>query len=68
MTFLLFFKNLFSGFRPYRFVLKRLRARPQQNQQNKPQKKKFMSRHRYTHTTNKWNIGNTGNSSKHEIK
>ena len=70
MTFLNDFKNLFTGFRPYNFVLKRLRARPQkQNQQNKPQKKKYMSEHRYTHTTRKWSIGNIQrNSSKHETK
>jgi len=62
MTFLNFLENLFTGFRPYNFISRRLRARPQQpnnlHQQNKPQKK-FMSKHRYTHTTKKWNIGNT---------
>ncbi len=56
------FKNLFTGFRPYNFVSKRLRARPQGlkhlHSQDKPQRK-FMSKHRYTHTTKKWNIGNT---------
>lgn len=61
MTFLQFLKNLFTGFRPYNFVSKRLRARPQQqnslHSRSRPQKK-FMSKHRYTHTTQKWNIGN----------
>jgi len=65
MTFLQYLKNLFTGYRPYNFVSKRLRARPQQKNnsnfkhtQRKPQKR-FMSKHRYTHTTHKWNIGNT---------
>ena len=59
MLFLNFFENLFTGFRPYRFVLRRLRARPQQ-QKNKSQKQ-LMSKHRYTHTTRNWTIGNGSN-------
>ena len=61
MIFLNHFENLFSGFRPYNFVSKRLRARPQEQKhlhsQDKPHKR-FMFKHRYTHTTHKWNIGN----------
>lgn len=61
MSFLNFLDHLFTGFRPYNFVSKRLRARPQQEKhlhlENKPHKR-FMSKHRYTHTTHKWNIGN----------
>lgn len=72
MRFFNFLENLFTGFRPYNFVLKRLRARPhRQNNslsQDRPQRR-FMSKHRYTHTTKKWGIGNMHtNSSKHEIK
>ena len=61
MNLVYYFKNLFTGFRSYSFMQKRLRARPQQQNnlsQNKTVvKKKFMSKHRYTHTSHKWNIG-----------
>lgn len=72
MSFFNFLENLFTGFRPYNFI-RRLRARSQGQKnlhpQDKPQKKKFMSKHRYTHTTRKWNIGNMHtNNSKYEIK
>ena len=60
MTFLNFLENLFTGCRPYNFV-RRLRAQPHKEKhlhpQNKPHKK-FMSKHRYSHTTKKWDIGN----------
>ena len=61
MSLFSFLKNLFTGFRPYNFVSKRMRAQPPEQKhlhlQDKPQKK-FTSKHRYTHTTKKWNIGN----------
>jgi hypothetical protein len=62
MTFFDFLENLFIGFRPYNFVSKHLQAKSKRSnnlhKENKPQKK-FMSKHRYTHTTKKWDIGNT---------
>jgi len=60
MKFLEYFKNLFTGFRPYNFVSKRLWAQPQKEKSfvshSKP--KHRYTKHRYTHTTKKWNIGN----------
>lgn len=62
MNFIYYFKNLFTGFRPYNFTNKYLQKKQQQNNvspQEKSQKqKRFMSKHRYTHTTKKWDIGN----------
>lgn len=62
MKLLNYLKNLFTGFRPYSFIQKRLWARQQQlnnlHSQRKPHRK-FMTKHRYTHTAHNWNIGNT---------
>ncbi len=68
MTFLNFLENLFTGFRPYNFV-RRLRARPPKEKHLHSQNnshKRFMSKHRYSHTTKKWDIGI--HSSKQGIK
>lgn len=64
MKFIYFLKNLFTGFRPYNFTNKHLQEKPQQQnslslEKKLSKRKRFMSKHRYTHTTKKWDIGNT---------
>ena len=63
MKFVYHFKNLFTGFRPYNFTNKHSQEKQKQDNvslQKKSQKqKKSISKHRYTHTTKKWDIGNT---------
>ncbi|MEK7587081.1 MAG: hypothetical protein AAB453_04395 [Patescibacteria group bacterium] len=67
MKLIYYLKNLFTGYRPYRFTHQCPREKPQQqdnlSQQEKSSRqkrqKRFMSKHRYTHTTHNWNIGNT---------
>jgi len=58
MTFLQYLKNLFTGYRPYKFIPRHLRSGSQQqnylfSQYKLDKNRKFMSKHRYLHTSKK---------------